>query len=117
MTNKTIEQLIAALNEGRSETLTRYLAALGRFHPYCLRNVMLIASQKPAATHVAGFHSRHKLGRLSETIPLGRSNNDDGAFGESLRLLLALPVLDDVLPSHMRCSHFSPLAFEANARG
>jgi antirestriction protein ArdC len=62
--NQAIEQLITALNEGRSETLTQYLAAIGRFHRYSLRNVMLIASQKPTATHVAGFHAWHKLGRF-----------------------------------------------------
>ncbi len=64
VTNKAIEQLAAALNEGRSETLTHYLAAIGRFHRYSLRNVMLIASQKPTAMHVAGFHTWHKLGRF-----------------------------------------------------
>ena len=64
ITNNAIEQLITALNEGRSETLTQYLAAIGRFHRYSLRNVMLIASQKPTATHVAGFHTWHKLGRF-----------------------------------------------------
>ena len=64
VTNQAIEQLITALNEGRSETLTHYLAAIGRFHRYSLRNVMLIASQKPTATHVAGFHAWHKLGRF-----------------------------------------------------
>ena len=63
VTNQAIEQLVAALNQGRSETLTQYLAAIGRFHRYSLRNVMLIASQKPMATHVAGFHAWHKLGR------------------------------------------------------
>ncbi len=31
ITNKAIEQLIAALNEGRCETLTSYLGAIGRF--------------------------------------------------------------------------------------
>jgi antirestriction protein ArdC len=61
---KATEQLIAALNEGHSEMLTRYLSAIGRFHRYSLRNVMLIALQKPAATYVAGFHSWHKLGRF-----------------------------------------------------
>ena len=66
VTNQAIEQLITALNEGRSETLTQYLAAIGRFHRYSLRNVMLIASQKPTATHVAGFHAWHKLGTLRE---------------------------------------------------
>lgn len=64
VTNQAIEQLITALNEGRTETLTQYLAAIGRFHRYSLRNVMLIASQKPTATHVAGFHTWHKLGRF-----------------------------------------------------
>jgi antirestriction protein ArdC len=64
VTNQAIEQLITALNEGRSETLAQYIAAIGRFHCYSFRNVMLIASQKPAATHVAGFHTWHKLGRF-----------------------------------------------------
>jgi antirestriction protein ArdC len=64
VTSQAIEKLIAALNEGRSETLTQYLAAIGRFHRYSLRNVMLIASQKPTASHVAGFHAWHKLGRF-----------------------------------------------------
>jgi hypothetical protein len=64
VTNQAIEQLTTALNEGRSETLTQYLAAIGRFHRYSLGNVMLIAPQKPTATHVAGFHSWHKLGRF-----------------------------------------------------
>jgi antirestriction protein ArdC len=64
ITSKAIEQLIAALNEGRSETLTSYLTAMAKFHRYSLRNVMLIAMQKPTATHVAGFHTWHKLGRF-----------------------------------------------------
>ncbi|MGC2149204.1 MAG: ArdC family protein [Candidatus Acidiferrales bacterium] len=64
VTSQAIEQLITALNEGRSETLTQYLTAIGRFHRYSLRNVMLIASQKPSATHVAGFHTWQKLGRF-----------------------------------------------------
>jgi hypothetical protein len=64
VTNRAVEQLIAALNEGRSETLTRYLAAMARFHRYSLRNIMLIASQKPAATRVAGFRTWHRLGRF-----------------------------------------------------
>jgi antirestriction protein ArdC len=62
--NQAIEQLVAALNQGRSETLTQYLAAIGRFHHYSLRNVMLIASQKPTASHVAGFQAWHNLGRF-----------------------------------------------------
>jgi antirestriction factor ArdC-like protein len=59
-----IEQLSEALERGHSETLRTYLAAIGRFHRYSLRNVMLIASQKPTATRVAGFHTWHKLSRF-----------------------------------------------------
>ena len=62
--NKAIEQLSQALEKGQSETLKNYLAAIGRFHRYSLRNVMLIASQKPTATHVAGFHAWRTLGRF-----------------------------------------------------
>ncbi len=32
ITSKAIEQLVAALNEGRSETLTAYLTAMAKFH-------------------------------------------------------------------------------------
>ncbi|MGH9436316.1 MAG: ArdC-like ssDNA-binding domain-containing protein [Candidatus Acidiferrales bacterium] len=64
VTNQAIGHLITALNEGHSETLTQYLAAIGRFRHYSLRNVMLIASQNANATHVAGFHAWHKLGRF-----------------------------------------------------
>src|ERR1700689_1005 len=64
LTNQAIEKLITALDEGRSETLTQYLAAIGRFHRYSLRNVMLIPSQTPTAPPVAGFHAWPKLGRF-----------------------------------------------------
>jgi hypothetical protein len=64
ITNKAIEQLTAALNEGRSETLTAYLTAMAKFHRYSLRNIMLIAMQKPTATHVAGFHAFHRPGAI-----------------------------------------------------
>lgn len=61
---KALEQLRQALEDGRSERLKEYLAAMARFHRYSWHNVMLIASQKPDATHVAGFHAWHKLGRF-----------------------------------------------------
>ena len=62
--SKAIEELSQSLERGHSETLRNYLAAIGRFHRYSLRNVMLIASQNPTATHVAGFHTWHNLGRF-----------------------------------------------------
>src|SRR5467141_2220153 len=62
--SKAIEQLRQALEAGHSERLKEYLAAMGRFRRYSWHNVMLIASQKPNATHVAGFYAWHKLGRF-----------------------------------------------------
>lgn len=61
--SKAIEQLRQALERGHSETLREYLAAMARFHRYSLHNIMLITSQKPEATHVAGFQTWKQLGR------------------------------------------------------
>ena len=36
ITERAAEQLVAALNAGRSEALTGYLKAIGRFHRYSL---------------------------------------------------------------------------------
>jgi antirestriction protein ArdC len=63
LTTRATEELCAALSAGRTQELTQYLAAMGRFHRYSLHNVMLIALQKPTATRVAGFHTWNKLGR------------------------------------------------------
>jgi antirestriction protein ArdC len=62
--SKAVEQLRQALEAGQSDHLKQYLAAMARFRCYSWHNVMLIASQKPNATHVAGFHAWHKLGRF-----------------------------------------------------
>lgn len=62
--SNAIDQLRQALEAGHSERLTEYLAVMARFRRYSWHNVMLIASQKPHATHVAGFHAWHKLGRF-----------------------------------------------------
>ena len=64
ITHKAADQLVAALNAGRSEALTGYLKAIGRFHRYSLHNVLLIASQKPQASYVAGFRTWNQLGRF-----------------------------------------------------
>ena len=46
MAGGAIERLAEELDRGESETLRRYLAAMGRFHRYSLRNQMLIAEQR-----------------------------------------------------------------------
>ena len=86
ITSKAIEQLIAALNEGRSETLTSYLTAMAKFHRYGLRNIMLIAMQKPTATHVAGFHAWHKFGweHLGTRAKSTRESSTPMAFASQL---------------------------------
>ena len=64
MTEKATAELVAALNAGRSEALTGYLRAIGHFHRYSLHNVLLIASQRPNASYVAGFRTWNELGRF-----------------------------------------------------
>jgi antirestriction protein ArdC len=60
---EALNRLSADLEAGRSEALKNYLAAMGGFHRYSWGNILLIASQRPTATHVAGFHTWHDLGR------------------------------------------------------
>jgi antirestriction protein ArdC len=64
ITDRAAEQLVAALQAGHSEALTVYLKAIGRFHRYSLHNILLIASQKPNASYVAGFRTWNELGRF-----------------------------------------------------
>lgn len=58
-----LKNLTDALKSGKSERLTQYLAMLGRFHHYSFGNVLLILSQKPDATRVAGFGTWKQMGR------------------------------------------------------
>ncbi len=62
--DEALANLTAALDQGKSESLTAYLTMLGRFHHYSFNNVMLIAMQKPDATQVAGFNAWRKLNRF-----------------------------------------------------
>ncbi len=73
--NELIEDALTSLTEslenGQSDELTKYLQTMSRFHQYSLRNVMLIALQKPSATHVAGFHAWKKHGRFVKKAERG----------------------------------------------
>lgn len=92
--SNAIEQLRQAFDVGHSERLKEYLAAMARFRRYSSHNVMLIASQKPNATHGAGFHAWHELGRfvtkgekgiltLAPIIRKKAENNGEGEPDES----------------------------------
>ena len=61
--SEALQELDAALEQGRSDQLQRYLEAMARFPRYSLGNVLLIASQCPEASQVAGFRTWQRLGR------------------------------------------------------
>ncbi len=94
ITSKAIEELVAALNAGRSEALTNHLAAMGRFHRYSFFNVMLIARACPHATHVAGYQTWKTLGRYVKKgekgimilAPLFRRRTDASNEAENAKL-------------------------------
>src|SRR5215469_10533915 len=85
ITDRAAEHLVAALQAGHSEALTAYLKAIGRFHRYSLHNVLLIASQRPNASYVAGFRTWNELGRFVKKgekgimilAPIVRRKTDD----------------------------------------
>lgn len=56
-TAEALDTLARLLDQGHSEQLTALLKTMARFHQYSWHNVCLIASQRPAATRVAGFHT------------------------------------------------------------
>ena len=58
----SIEQGIKDLFE--SEKYKQYLRTMSRFHRYSVNNTLLIAMQRPDATHIAGFSNwRNQFGR------------------------------------------------------
>jgi antirestriction protein ArdC len=61
--SKALATLAAALEAGNSEALTTYLSVMARFHKYSWANCLLIAMQRPNASHVAGFRAWLGLGR------------------------------------------------------
>jgi len=63
LSEQAVSELAEALEAGKSEQLLSYLGFIGKFHNYSIGNCMLIASQRPSATYVAGFSAWKKLGR------------------------------------------------------
>src|SRR5216683_5854014 len=62
-TKEAVDFLVAALEAGHSEVLTAYLGAIAKFHTYSFQNILLIASQRPTASRVAGIRAWNELGR------------------------------------------------------
>lgn len=88
--DQALQNLTDALKSGKSERLTQYLAMLARFHRYSFGNVLLILSQRPDATHVAGFSTWKQLGRYVKKgekgiviiAPMSIRPKDDDAAGQ-----------------------------------
>ena len=60
---ESVKYLIEQLEAGNNDVLTAYLDAMAHFHQCSLGNILLIARQKPDATHVAGMFTWNQLGR------------------------------------------------------
>jgi antirestriction protein ArdC len=95
LADQALDDLTAALDAGKSDALMTYLAAMGRFHDYSFGNVMLIVTQKPQATHVAGFQAWKRLGRFVRMgekgvviiAPMVITTKDDSGQAEAKKVL------------------------------
>lgn len=64
LTNEALERLAKNLEAGQSDTMQIFLRAMSQFHRYSFSNILLIMSQRPDATRVAGFRTWKRLGRF-----------------------------------------------------
>jgi len=100
LTNKALEELVATLESGHSESLTAYLKTMSLFSKYSLNNLFLIARQRPDARRVAGFHTWRKLGRyvrkgekgIAIIAPLVRRKSDECEHSDEERVLAGFKV-------------------------
>lgn len=63
LADSALAELQTAISLGQPEPLLELLTTMAQFHNYSLRNLMLIMSQNPKATRVAGFRTWKELGR------------------------------------------------------
>jgi hypothetical protein len=85
VSDEALQSLSAALKEGKSEQLTKYLDTMARFHQYSFSNCMLIFAQKPDASNVAGFGKWKEFNRfvrkgekgIAILAPLVRKKKDE----------------------------------------
>lgn len=93
LTRQAMDDLVATVEAGKSDQLKAYLGMVGRFHRYSFGNVLLIASQRPGATFVAGYRRWQELGRqvrkgqkairIMAPIRRGRRQGDEEQVTES----------------------------------
>src|SRR5713226_5970820 len=81
-----------------SEGWIAWLETAAKFHRYSFGNLMLIASQRPDATQVAGFHTWKSLGRqvrkgekgIAIFAPMSVRKVDDETGEEQRRLFFRI---------------------------
>src|SRR5579872_447530 len=59
----SVDSLAQAIESGHTDTLFTYLQTMAKFPTYSARNVLLIAAERPTATHLEGIRSWNELGR------------------------------------------------------
>src|SRR5437763_10393982 len=64
LTRASVDKLAQAIESGKHETLFSYLQTMAKFPTYSARNVLLIAAQRPTASHLEGVRSWNELGRF-----------------------------------------------------
>ncbi|HST09103.1 MAG TPA: ArdC family protein [Terriglobales bacterium] len=92
LVDQGLNELMMTLKKGKSDALLRYLAMLAKFHRYSFSNVLLIWSQCPQATYVAGYQRWKQLRRFVKRGEKGililapivsRKKDDNGKSKES----------------------------------
>src|SRR5687767_2167776 len=89
LVKKGFEKLVGEIKQVHTENYLEYLAFISRFHKYSHTNQMLIFSQKPDATLVAGYKTWQELGhqvRAGETgikimAPIFRKQLEENEHG------------------------------------
>lgn len=114
LADTALKELHASLAAGKSERLERLLDFFSKFHDYSWGNCMLIATQFPDATYVAGFRKWLALGRhvrkgetgIGIIAPMAFRKEDAEGDSRELRGFRAVHVFDvsqtegDELPTH-----------------
>lgn len=98
MVESGFQDLVAELKQGKSERFMRYLDFCARFHQYSALNLMLIFSQRPNATFVAGYRRWQELGYqvrngekgiaiLAPIVYVRKNTGEDGEVNEQERMV------------------------------
>jgi N-terminal domain of anti-restriction factor ArdC len=91
ITSEALQELVAALEQRRSETLTAYLKAMSRFSNHSSNNLFLIVRHRPNARRLAGYQTWQKVGRcvrkgekgIAIIAPMVRHKSDETTRNQS----------------------------------